>query len=80
MAATNMIARHATENGWSIGINKTSQGYVCEVFEVARIAPGGKYLVMSHHRTEKLARAAANKLWLRDMGREVMIGAAVLAA
>lgn len=73
-ADLNIIARHATENGWSIMIDLTSEGYTCPVYRISRVAPGGKFLPLATKTGETAAREVANKYWLRDKGRERMIG------
>jgi hypothetical protein len=79
-AELNIIAQHATEAGWSIMIDKTSEGFTGEMFRVSRVAPGGKFLPLEAKRTEAEARKVANGFWLRAMGREKMIGCGPLAA
>jgi hypothetical protein len=70
----NIIARHATTDGWSIMIDLTDDGYICPVYRVSSVHPDGTFLPFMVERTESAARAQANKLWLRMMGREKMIG------
>jgi hypothetical protein len=73
--ALNIIAKHPTERGWSIMIDLTSEGYKYPVYQVSSVHPDGTYLPFTTERTEDAARAEANKLWLRMMGREPkMIG------
>jgi len=72
--ALNIIAKHATTDGWSIMIDLTSKGYKRPVYQVSNVHPDGTYLPFVAELTEAAARAAANKLWLRMMGRETMIG------
>jgi hypothetical protein len=73
-AALNIIAKHPTTDGWSIMIDLTSEGYKLPVYQVSSVHPDGTYLPFAAERSEADARFAANKLWLRMMGRETMIG------
>lgn len=64
----NIIARHATINGWSIAINRTSKGYRCEMFVVNRVDPDGTMLSLGALPTETEARKVANRFWKLDRG------------
>lgn len=62
----NIIARHATTAGWSIAINRTSQGYRREMFVVNRVSPDGAMLSLEALPTEAEARKVANRFWKLD--------------
>lgn len=70
-----IIARHATENGFSVAIIRERNAY-----RVVRIGDDGAMVTFDGSQTERGAREIANKLWMRDMGREQMIGVGTLAA
>lgn len=72
---TQIIARHATLNGFSVAIIRERNAY-----RVVRIGDDGAMVTFDWSKTEKGAREIANRLWMRDMGRERMIGVGALAA
>lgn len=62
------IATHPTENGWAIGILRPSPK---ALYEVVRLPAKSKhYFVLASAKTEAEARKIANRVWLKDMGRD----------
>ena len=75
IAATDIIARHDTRDGWSVAIIRNTDAVQrvgrklvpCTAYEVSRVSPDGKALAVGGmHLTIDAARAAANKLWTSD--------------
>lgn len=68
-----VIAKHATIDGYSVAIIRRDPR---SSYEIVRVNPDGKFITWDFATYRDTARAMANKLWLRDMGRETMIGGA----
>ena len=60
------LAFAETRNRWGVAVTEwtTYRGHV--VFQIHRVSNDHKMLAMGTYDTEANARAAANKLWMRD--------------
>jgi hypothetical protein len=75
-----IIARHSTPS-FDIAITQETPKSGYQVVQIASRVRGyeSTYITVSRTLSLDVAKASANRLWLRGMGRETMIGCGPLA-